>query len=122
MKKPNRVQHPRKTGPRPSSKVEPVYAEIGQRIVHARMSRKMTQAALGKSLGLSRPAVANIEAGKQRLYAHHVIALVKALDVTVFYLVQVDQPSRCEPSIRELAVLRGGVRQVARLVEKLLDR
>lgn len=119
-KKPNRVQRPRKSVSSPPAAVESVYAEIGQRIVHARLSRKMTQATLGLALGLSRPAIANIEAGKQRLYAHHVVALVKALDVSVFYLIQTDQPSRCEPSMKDLAILRGGLRDISKRLDNLL--
>lgn len=56
-----------------------IYKLFGQRLGAARISRDMTQAQLGKLIGLSRASVANIEAGRQRILLHQLIFMAGAL-------------------------------------------
>jgi transcriptional regulator with XRE-family HTH domain len=55
--------------------------ELG-RLIRNNRDRKMTQAELGKRIGLSRTAVTNIECGRQRLLVEQLIEIAEALDVS----------------------------------------
>ena len=55
------------------------YQELGRRIAARRKALRMTQAEVGQRLNVSRASVANIEAGRQRLYAHQLYGLAGAL-------------------------------------------
>ena len=55
------------------------YQEFGRRIATRRGGLGMTQADVGERLGVSRASVANIEAGRQKLYVHQLYALASAL-------------------------------------------
>jgi transcriptional regulator with XRE-family HTH domain len=55
------------------------YQELGRRVAARRGALRITQAEVGERLGVSRASVANIEAGRQKLYAHQLYALARAL-------------------------------------------
>ena len=57
------------------------YQELGRRIATRRGRLGITQAEVGERLGVSRASVANIEAGRQKLYVHQLYALARALRV-----------------------------------------
>lgn len=59
------------------------YAAIGQRIKAHRNAKGILQADLAHAIGLSRPSVANIEAGRQQIAAHVVTLIAAALGVSV---------------------------------------
>lgn len=54
--------------------------ELGRRIRAAREG-KLTQAALGASVGLSRTAITNIECGRQRLLVDQLVGIAGAIGV-----------------------------------------
>lgn len=50
-----------------------VNRDLGSLIRAMRLRAGMTQESLAKRLGISRPAIPNMEAGKQNIYLHHLI-------------------------------------------------
>ena len=56
---------------------------IGARIRELRSMRGLTQVGLARRSGVSRPSVANAEAGRQNFTLRHLCALASALDVAV---------------------------------------
>lgn len=60
-----------------------LYLALGKNVQHYRRAAKMTQAELARELGLTRPSIANIEVGRQRILLHHVFVLANALRVSV---------------------------------------
>lgn len=63
------------------------YRAVGAKLAEARMMRGMSQADLAEAVGLSRPpSVANIEAGRQRMYAHTLVELAAAVAMPVEWL------------------------------------
>lgn len=65
--------------------IEPFYAELGRRVLDLRTKRGLTQERLGLLLepAATRASIANIEGGKQRVLAHTLVQLAKALQVEV---------------------------------------
>lgn len=59
------------------------YIAFGARLKAAREARGITQSRLADSLGLQRSSVANIEAGRQRLYLHSIVTIATILGVAV---------------------------------------
>jgi transcriptional regulator with XRE-family HTH domain len=57
------------------------YSAVGQRIVAARKAKGLTQEVLALKLHMSRPALANIERGAQRLPLHLAAHLTRVLDL-----------------------------------------
>ena len=67
----------------PSGKnIEQVYRNIGERIKHLRSVHGFTQGAVAEKLKCGRAAVANIEAGRQRLPLHDIITLAKTFNIS----------------------------------------
>jgi transcriptional regulator with XRE-family HTH domain len=58
-----------------------VYRQIGALIREQRKKKKYIQEDLAKQIGVSRAAIANIEAGRQQLLVHQLCAIAKALEV-----------------------------------------
>src|SRR5215210_99682 len=75
--------------------IEPFYATLGRTLRDLRTTRFMTQEELGSRLTppLSRASIANIESGKQRIYAHTLIDIAHALDIPLGELVP-NEPSK----------------------------
>ncbi len=59
--------------------MEAVYQAIGARVRMIRETLGVEQATLAKRCGLSRPTIANMEAGRQRIYMHHIDKIAEAL-------------------------------------------
>jgi transcriptional regulator with XRE-family HTH domain len=59
------------------------YKELGQRIRQARLDAGVTQEQVANAASLTRASVANIEAGRQQVLVHTLIALARAVNVTV---------------------------------------
>ena len=55
------------------------YREFGRRIAARRIVLSITQSEVGQRLGVSRASIANIEAGRQKLYLHQLYSLARAL-------------------------------------------
>jgi transcriptional regulator with XRE-family HTH domain len=69
--------------------VEPFYVELGRRIQKRRSAQGMSQEALGRELKppVTRASIANIESGQQRVLAHTLVQLAKALEVELMELI-----------------------------------
>jgi len=55
------------------------YRELGHRIQRARTKKGLTQESLASLVGLSRTSVVNIERGRQKVLAHTLVRLARAL-------------------------------------------
>ena len=61
---------------------ERLYAEFGALVVaHRQRLEGMTQAELGRRIGLSRTSVTNIEQGRHRVSLHQFLRIASALEV-----------------------------------------
>lgn len=58
------------------------YIELGARIKKFREAKGVTQSRLSETIGVNRTSVANIEAGRQRLFAHSIVSIASVLGVT----------------------------------------
>ncbi|MEJ7862403.1 MAG: helix-turn-helix transcriptional regulator [Pyrinomonadaceae bacterium] len=69
--------------------IEPFYAEVGRLIQAKRNENGMSQEHLAQQLDpkVTRASIANIEAGKQRVLAHTLVQLSKALSVDLTLLI-----------------------------------
>jgi transcriptional regulator with XRE-family HTH domain len=76
--------------------IEPFYATLGSNLRDLRVTRFITQEELGSRLTptLTRASIANIESGKQRIYAHTLIDIARALDIPLSELVPNVPPQR----------------------------
>jgi DNA-binding XRE family transcriptional regulator len=68
--------------------IESFYLRFGERIRQCRESAGMTQEQLATAMGLSRPSIANVEAGRQRVLLHQLSGLAKAMRLAPAALVQ----------------------------------
>jgi transcriptional regulator with XRE-family HTH domain len=58
-----------------------IYRAFGQAVASRRRALGKTQKEVAEKLGLSRASLANIERGEQRVFLHHVLAFVDALEL-----------------------------------------
>ncbi|MBY3621310.1 hypothetical protein CA600_22695 [Paenibacillus sp. VTT E-133280] len=65
------------------------YKIIGGNIRSSRVTRGITQKDLGLKLNISRPSIANIEAGRQRIQVHFLFQLAEALDTSIQDLINI---------------------------------
>lgn len=63
------------------SSIEDFYTHLGRRIREVRTARGISQGQLAGLLGLSRPSLSLIEAGKQRVDAHTLYTLTYLFDL-----------------------------------------
>jgi len=56
-----------------------LYREVGRRIKDRRLAARMSQERLAAAANLSRASISNIEAGRQQVYLHHLVAIADAL-------------------------------------------
>ena len=66
-------------------KREGIYIRIGRQIRERRLELNIRQEDLANEVGVHRPSMANMEAGYQRIYLHHLLKISKALKVDVIY-------------------------------------
>ena len=57
------------------------YAQLGSKISRARRDAGLTQGAVAQVAGISRASLANIEAGRQQVFVHHLVEIARALDL-----------------------------------------
>jgi transcriptional regulator with XRE-family HTH domain len=74
------------------------YREFGNRLRAAREATGLTQAELADRVAMSRPSIANVERGRQRIAVHQLVAIALALGV---------EPSRLFPALGGLAARVG---------------
>lgn len=60
-----------------------IYRKFGEVVRGLRKRVGLSQASLARSVGLSRPSIANIEKGRQRVFLDQLFAIAAALDVDV---------------------------------------
>lgn len=58
-----------------------IYDEIGALVAARRGALGLTQAEVAAKVGVSRPSLANIEVGRQRVLVHQLYAIARALEV-----------------------------------------
>lgn len=75
-----------------------LYTRIGGNIRAARDQRGTTQADLGRSVGLTRGSITNIELGNQHPGIHMLIAIAQALEVDYASLIGGDAPALASPT------------------------
>ncbi|WP_369214415.1 helix-turn-helix domain-containing protein [Streptomyces flavofungini] len=79
--------------------INDLYTEVGQRIIAARKARGYTQADLGRTVGLSRSSIANIECAVQRAPFHVLLGIAQALGVDPVDLLLSDDPPQITPAL-----------------------
>lgn len=62
-------------------KIEKIYKEIGSRIRLHRKKAGVTQEKFAKRVGISRPALVNMELGRQRIMLHNFKRIANALQI-----------------------------------------
>jgi Zn-dependent peptidase ImmA (M78 family)/DNA-binding XRE family transcriptional regulator len=67
--------------------------DLGRRIAQARLDTSMTQAELGRAIGLDRTAVAKLEASARKVSATELVAIASALDRPIDWFVIESPPS-----------------------------
>ena len=77
-----------------SAFAEAVQRRVGERVRALRAERGMTQLRLAGRAGISRPSLANIEAGRQNVGVRALCALAKALGVRVEELLTAPDETR----------------------------
>ena len=85
------------------SKSEELSRRIGARVCIARKAAGMTQAGFAAQLGLSRPSVANIEAGRQDLPLSRLVVLAEILSLDLHALIA---PGDLPPPPHEVTITR----------------
>jgi Zn-dependent peptidase ImmA (M78 family)/transcriptional regulator with XRE-family HTH domain len=68
-------------------------ADLGRRVLQARMEADVTQADLGHAIGLDRTAVAKLEAGTRKVSATELVAIASALDRPIDWFVIESPPA-----------------------------
>ena len=65
-----------------------MYDVIGANIKTARNAICLTQAGLAERTGYSRPGIANIEAGRQRVPIDHIAVIANAIGIPPYFLLK----------------------------------
>ncbi|MGI8913706.1 MAG: helix-turn-helix domain-containing protein [Chloroflexota bacterium] len=66
---------------RTSTPPDPLYAALGERVLHARRQALLSQAQLAERVGLTRTSITNVERGHQKIQVHTLYAIASALGV-----------------------------------------
>jgi transcriptional regulator with XRE-family HTH domain len=103
----------------PVPELEPGYRQIGENLRRLRRERDLSQESLASAVRMSRSALANIEAGQQRLAVHQLLDLARVLRVDPVSLLPSSEESRAQPLDREL-VEKGVPEQAARAVARVM--
>jgi transcriptional regulator with XRE-family HTH domain len=89
---------------------DPKRMAIASRLKTAREQAGLSQGQVAKILGLHRPSVSEIEAGRRSVAAEELVTLAKTYGVSVDWLTGVDTPDperdRLELAARELSKLK----------------
>ncbi len=78
---------------RPRIRIQRVYSLIGSQIKSVRLGKDISQEALAKRAGLTRPSIVLIENGRQRLPIDRLYNIAQALDIS---------PDQLLPKIKEV--------------------
>jgi transcriptional regulator with XRE-family HTH domain len=97
------------------AEIENVRAAIADRLRLSREHAGLSQGQVAKLLGLHRPAISEIEAGRRRVSAEEVAKLASIYDVSVLWL------TRAESEVPDPAV-ELAARELAKLKKEDLDK
>ncbi len=105
------------------SDVEPEYRQLGEALRRLRRERDRSQQWVADECGMSRSALANIEAGQQRVAFHQFLALARALRIDPADLLPTDPPDDrpVDEQLVHLGVPEQAARAVARVVGTVTD-
>lgn len=100
------------------TQIEPFYVALGRRIFEHRINAKLTQAQLGAKLAkpLKRAAIANIETGKQRVLAHTLVEIARALEVSLLDVVPGEVTMSAEQDVERKLLAHEVPERVAKLL------
>jgi transcriptional regulator with XRE-family HTH domain len=107
----------------PVQEVEPEYKELGTTVRRLRRERGLSQERVAKDCGMSRSALANIEAGHQRVAFHQFLALARALRAEPQELLPVRQSvdSAVDQRLISLGVPENAAKAIAKAVKKVAE-
>ena len=74
--------------------IEKCYIRLGKAIAKTRVEKGIKQATLAKKLKISRPSLANIEAGRQRIHLHHILAVKRQFMWSNDYVIDIAEGSK----------------------------
>jgi transcriptional regulator with XRE-family HTH domain len=77
--------------------IEDFYAHVGEKLRSVRTAAAISQDVLAQRVGLTRPSIANMEAGRQRVALHLFVAICQTLDIDVCELLPVKPKSHPSP-------------------------
>lgn len=72
---------------------------VNRKIKEARISIGMTQDEVAKALGIRRPAIAEIEAGKRKVSSEELVALAELFGYDISYFVTSERPRESDQVI-----------------------
>lgn len=102
---------------------DPLDIAIGARVRTIRESRKITQAGLGKALGVTFQQVQKYEKGVNRMSGSTLIRCAEALDTSVAALCgEKDEAPEAVPLMREYAALDAAQRQAVLNLIRVMTR
>jgi len=88
-----------------SAEKERLYRNLGAQVRDCRQDVSLSQADLGKEVGLSRSSIVNIEKGRQRPPLHTLWEISEALEVALEDLIpteeEVKSPEEVDPDLRD---------------------
>ncbi len=96
--------------------VEDIYRAIGERVRDIRKECGLTQEQLAEQVGLSRPAIANIEVGRQRIYLHDLDRMAEIFRVPLSEMI--GEPSANRPELSRASRLLAENRSLKRRILK----
>lgn len=91
-----------------------LYDALGQRISKVRELAMLRQQDLADATGLSRPGIANIEAGRQTVALHHLVAIAQRLGVPAGWLI-----GEANDTVPLILATTGLARQAAETCEQM---
>jgi transcriptional regulator with XRE-family HTH domain len=103
--------------------VEPEYRELGATVRRLRRERGLSQQRVAKDCDMSRSALANIEAGHQRVAFHQFLALARALRTDPRELLPQQPPADhpVDEQLIRLGVPERAAKAIAKVVGKVTE-
>jgi DNA-binding XRE family transcriptional regulator len=98
---------------RDRKEIDAFYQAVGARIAALRSDCGLTQEDLAKAVGLSRPSISNLEAGRQRTPIHVLVEIASLFGMSLADLVVDSTPRTRHPVMVGLA--RDQAREITRL-------
>lgn len=108
---------------RPMADIEPEYHMLGSALRRLRRERGLSQERVAVECNMSRSALANIEAGQQRVAFHQFLALARALNVPPGDLLPQESPHGhpVDEHLLSLGVPELAARAVAKIVGEVTN-